>query len=155
MSHPFLVLGGIAITVLTTAFGVLQVPGWVDAAHDASTSASLRHIDTWEESAVSSTRRYWPGSQISAEAGNLGPAFNQSGSKLICVSASADGSGYAVVAQSESDQFFARTSRTDTEGKGETVADAIAAAGGMPVGVAIPMDGGCIAGAQLVITPPA
>lgn len=28
MANPFLVLGGIAVGIITATFGILQVPGW-------------------------------------------------------------------------------------------------------------------------------
>lgn len=44
MANPFLVLGGIAVGVVTAAFGVLQVSGWVDSAHDASAINDLANL---------------------------------------------------------------------------------------------------------------
>lgn len=44
MANPFLVLGGIAVGVVTAAFGVLQVPGWVASAQDAAAINDLANI---------------------------------------------------------------------------------------------------------------
>ena len=44
MANPFLVIGGIAVGVVVAAFGVLQVPGWVESAQDASAINDMRIV---------------------------------------------------------------------------------------------------------------
>lgn len=44
MANPFLVLGGIAVAVIVSAVGIVNVPGWVDAAHDAAAIHDLSAV---------------------------------------------------------------------------------------------------------------
>ena len=55
MANPFLVLGGIAVGIVTAAFGILQVPGWVDSAKDASAKNDIAQVSILEAAALSQT----------------------------------------------------------------------------------------------------
>lgn len=45
MANPFLVLGGIAVGLVTATFGILQVPGWVASAQDAAAINDLSNLN--------------------------------------------------------------------------------------------------------------
>ncbi|HWL78030.1 hypothetical protein [Microbacterium sp.] len=153
MSHPFVALGAITITAMTAAFGIIQVPGWIDEAHDSAVSADLAFVQTLEERALLKTRSYWNGNQLQEKAGTV-RGRDLPAERPLCVSAAALGIGYAAVGKSDSGTYLARTSASDVEGTGSTPLAAIAAAGGLPPGVPTPVSGdSCTAGAQLVYTP--
>lgn len=69
MANPFLVLGGIAVGLVTATFGVLQVPGWVASAQDAAAINDLSNLNQAQAVHLAS------GGTFAAEIGSLaGPA---------------------------------------------------------------------------------
>jgi hypothetical protein len=58
VANPFLVLGGIAVGITVATFGVLQVPGWVMAAQDASVVNDLASVRAAQAAAVSESGEY-------------------------------------------------------------------------------------------------
>ena len=55
MANPFLVLGGIAVGIITATFGVLAVPGWVASAQDASAKNDISQISIGQAASLSTT----------------------------------------------------------------------------------------------------
>lgn len=127
MANPFLVLGGIAVGIITAAFGVLSVPGWVASAQDASARNDISSIAAIQAALVSATGQYATSAAgldsaegIDYTAGTARPAF---------VAANDTRKNWLGVVQSESGQYFARLSHTATIGSGATPAAAVTAAG--------------------------
>jgi len=58
MANPFLVLGGIAVGVITATFGILQVPGWVASAQDAAAFNDLANIRSAQAVSAADTGKY-------------------------------------------------------------------------------------------------
>lgn len=52
MPNPFLVLGGVAVGVITAGIGVLAVPGWIDNANDSAAINDLGSIRGGESAAI-------------------------------------------------------------------------------------------------------
>jgi len=141
LANPFLVLGGIAIAVVTAAFGVLAVPGWVISAQDSSAINDLSSTAGAQETALSVKGTYLPGADLAASFDELGVGFTLSDGVKLCATVSPGGSGYAAVALSPSGAFFARTSENTEAKRGNSAASALTAAGGLPTGVPAPVTG--------------
>ena len=136
MANPFLVLGGIAVGIITATFGVLQVPGWVSAAHDASVMNDLAGVKSAQASVGSVSGRYF--------ASLDDPALDGSGLKLT-TGASArsleifttDGA-WCAISESQSGAFFGASHTASSISKAATRVDALAAvqcgADGSPIG---------------------
>ena len=151
MANPFLVLGGVAVGVVTAAFGILQVPGWVASAQDAAAVNDLSSAAITEAALANTTGEFHPGSTLAAQALVAGTNFTLSDGVKLCISTSVDGKSYAAVARSASGAFFARTNAESSAKTGATPDAAVAAAGGLPTGVTQPYgaDGCEEAGAEV------
>lgn len=136
MANPFLVLGGIAVGIVTAAFGVLMVPGWVAAAQDAAAINDLSNLNQ-AQVVYRSTAGMFTADITSlsggAEASDLGDeapvttiamsdtalasdeyglSFKLSGGvKLAHLGINGDGDAYCAVVQSASGRYFASTSK--------------------------------------------
>lgn len=153
MTHPFVALGAISVTVITATFGILQVPGWVERAENDTASSVLAHVQAYENAAVTKTRAYWGGDVLQEKADMQHDRFSADGTVIVCATASPAGDGYALIARSKNGTFLARTSSSTDEGKGETAEAALAEAGGLPPGVPSPTSGStCAPGAALALT---
>lgn len=103
MANPFLVLGGIAVGIITAAFGILQVPGWVAQAQDASAINDLSMISAAQAASASLTGEY--AADLGAlQDGGLGLSFTVPGGRVQHFSA--DGDGWCSVALSDSGRYF-------------------------------------------------
>ena len=58
MANPFLVLGGIAVGIITATFGVLSVPGWVESAQDAAAVNDLSNLRAAQAKHAAETGSY-------------------------------------------------------------------------------------------------
>lgn len=115
MANPFLVLGGIAVGVVTAAFGILQVPGWVSSAQDASAKNDISQVSILQSASLS---------QVGIAQTSIDPsqAVDNKGAKVdlgvdvstgasdsqIELTRTADKKHYAVVVESESGKAFSR-----------------------------------------------
>jgi len=118
MANPFLVLGGIAVGVITATFGILQVPGWVASAQDAAAINDLAGIRAAEAFAMSTRGTYVTDLSL-LEDGDYGVALALSGGvELIGVTTTAD--SFCATVKSASGAYFTAHSRTTALGKGTT-----------------------------------
>lgn len=138
MANPYLIIGGIAVGIATAGFGILMVPGWVAAAQDASAINDLVSVATVEALASSTGLGYLSTAEMDANADTIGATFTTD-SPLLCVTRSGAGDAYAAVALSASGTYFARTHTTRVALPGATPEAALAAVGGLPGGVAMPV----------------
>lgn len=107
MANPFLALGAIAVGIVAATFGVLQVPGWVTSAQDASAVNDLAQIRGAQAAAVSATGSFAANlADFSSEVPGL-TLTPSAGSKLDFLGATAD--GWCAVVRSESGGYFAAT----------------------------------------------
>lgn len=152
MANPFLVLGGIAVGIVVATFGVLQVPGWVKSAQDASAINDLASAAIGEATSANLDGKFLTGAELAANADKLGMNFTLSAGVKMCVSTNTTGArdAYAALAQSPSGAFFARTADDTKAFEGATPAEALAGVGGTPAGVPDPwVDGDCAPGTEV------
>ncbi len=115
MANPFLVLGGVAVGVVTAGIGVLQVPGWIDSANDSAARNDLAQISLSEEAANTQVGRYIPKANLlSGEYGTpavkTGVKIQESSGVVTAVYVSSSGSRWVAISQSKSGRVFLRTS---------------------------------------------
>ncbi|SDH49577.1 hypothetical protein [Microbacterium sp. 77mftsu3.1] len=130
MANPFLVLGGIAVGIITAAFGVLAVPGWVASAQDASVAndiaqvgiAQAAHLSANGKAATSVTGLNGAGVQVTL------------GTDRVNVAADSTGKHWLAVARSDSGRYFARESDRARIGEGDTVEAAVTNSGATVTG---------------------
>lgn len=122
MANPFLVLGGVAVGVVTAGIGVLQVPGWIDSANDSAVRSDLAQVAIGQEAAYTVAANYTDlaGLEDGTTQDNSG-ATVQSGVKAqtsagveLAVATNADGDAWAAVGVSKSGHVFVRTSDSAT-----------------------------------------
>lgn len=110
MANPFLVLGGIAVGVVTAAFGILQVPGWVSSAQDASAKNDIAQVSILQSASLSQEGVAQASLSNTTDANgtavDLGVDVSTQNTPEIAVSA--DRKSYAVVVESESGNAFLR-----------------------------------------------
>ena len=151
MANPFLVLGGIAVGIVTAAMGVLQVPGWVKSAQDASAINDLGSAAVAEGAASALGLGYMTGAGLRLNEGRIGAAFTLSDGVKLCITRNEDATEYAAVAISPSGAFFARTTGVSKAVEGATADEALDAVGGLPEGVEAPVIGSnCAPGAEII-----
>ncbi|SDH56094.1 hypothetical protein [Microbacterium sp. 77mftsu3.1] len=138
MANPFLVLGGIAVGIITAAFGVLAVPGWVAAAQDASATNDLASIAIAQSATSSKLGTYalltdlrsgWvKGEGTGVRITTAAPAIH--------VASNTKGDVWAAVAVSDSGHVLVRTSASPNILRGATP---LAAAASTPItGAVVP-----------------
>lgn len=127
MANPFLVLGGIAVGVVTAAFGVLQVPGWVASAQDASAINDLSIIaDTQAVSGAADGTYAATLDDLAAKA--TGTSFTLDNPQNLLRMDVGDGTTWCAIVASESGQFFAGSSEAAGQVRGSTSEEAAAKA---------------------------
>ncbi|SDH47028.1 hypothetical protein [Microbacterium sp. 77mftsu3.1] len=127
MANPFLVLGGIAVGIITAAFGVIAVPGWVASAQDASATNDVSQVSLVQAALSAESGRYAasitaletaPATRVTvASAQNIATATDRTGKHSI------------TVARSDSGRYFARLSGKAAIATGATAEAAVASAG--------------------------
>lgn len=153
MANPFLVLGGIAVGVVTATFGILQVPGWVASAQDASAINDLSNIVNaqaiHQSSAgmfsasfeVLSSGKSTAAALISGGGGGFGggivPASLQAekgagtsfaladGVKLSYLGVNDEGTAFCAVVQSASGNYFAGSEATPISADEKSISSAM------------------------------
>jgi acid stress-induced BolA-like protein IbaG/YrbA len=106
MANPFLVLGGIAVGIVTAGFGILQVPGWIGSAQDASAQNDLAQVSIGQAAALSvngAAKTSVAGLNADTKVGVQVSTSNQG-----MLQTSGDGKHYGVIVVSESGNVFAR-----------------------------------------------
>jgi hypothetical protein len=127
MANPYLVLGGIAVGIVTAGFGILQVPGWISEAHDAAVTNDLSNVREIQSAAAAQSGGYLPTLDPTAVT-KLGMTTGTSAStRSLDMTATSD--AWCAVALSESGKYIAVSSTQTSFGKGPTAEAATAAAG--------------------------
>lgn len=157
MANPFLVLGGIAVGIVTAGFGILQVPGWVASAHDAAAVNDLANINAAQAVHLATAGTFSAnittlssGGDITASLGSgggglagivpaaagkkgSGTAFElSSGVTLEHLGINGEGDAFCAVVESASGNYFAASEGKPVSGKGEDVIAAMNNAGCQP-----------------------
>ena len=117
MANPFLVLGGIAVGIVTATFGVLAVPGWVASAQDAATSSDLSLIANAQAASASKNGTFTHLPNLVSgwdDDAYTGMNFEPSQNVESHVSVSQDGKRWAAISVSPSGRVLARTSDAAT-----------------------------------------
>lgn len=114
MANPFLVLGGIAVGIVTAAFGILQVPGWVSSAQDASAKNDIAQVSILQSASLSQTGEAQALAGVTNPPDTLGVdvSTKASGAKLD-VQVTTDKKHYSVVVESDSGKAFSRVDGGD------------------------------------------
>ena len=115
MANPFLVLGGIAVGIITATFGVLAVPGWVASAQDASAKNDISQISIGQAASLSTTGKVQTSvANINLDAKVGVTVTTQAAPTKIFIDTNSETTGanqnkdYLVVVRSESGKYFAR-----------------------------------------------
>ncbi|SDH42460.1 hypothetical protein [Microbacterium sp. 77mftsu3.1] len=122
MASPFLVLGGIAVGIITAAFGVLAVPGWVASAQDASAINELSNLRDAQAVTINETGRY------ASTPGQMTVAYTVADAVKL-ERFDVTGKSWCAVVLSPTGTFHAVRDGATTYGTGESAEDAAAAAG--------------------------
>jgi len=117
MANPFLVLGGIAVGIITATVGVLTVPGWVADAQDAAAYSDLRNIRSAMANAAST--HIHVASFDDLDNGEWGTRVNLSGGVEL-TGFGHDANGWCVTVKAASGNHFAASDRSSTIGAGAT-----------------------------------
>ena len=129
MANPFLVLGGIAVGIVTAAFGILQVPGWITSAQDAAAINDLSNIRLAQAATASGTGAYAADfASLSGEAN--GVKLDLSGNDRLAffgVNATAD--DYCAIIESDSGSYFGTSKTVQISDKANTKQEAVNLAG--------------------------
>ena len=160
MANPFLVLGGVAVGVITAGIGVLQVPGWIDSANDSSARNDLSQVALAEEAAYTVAGTYIPKADLASGTITAGPAagektgvkFQPSSGVNTVVAVNAAGDRWASISVSKSGNVFVRTSDSTTVIKSNAkITGNVTNAGftGLPSGVTL---GGTAAAPTITVT---
>lgn len=131
MANPFLVLGGIAVGVVTAAFGVLQVPGWVASAQDAAAVNDLSNIRESQsvQQATYSAFTSDVNEVTGANGDTAGASFSLDNATLTHFGASDDGAAFCATIKSDSGSFFATSEKGITTDGATSATAAMDAAG--------------------------
>lgn len=115
MANPFLVLGGIAVGIITAAFGILQVPGWVASAQDASAINDVAQVSILQSASLSQTGFAQDDAGITNPPAEIGVKISTQADPTVLlgpdqdtVKAGEQAKDYAVVVKSESGKSFLR-----------------------------------------------
>lgn len=128
MANPFLVLGGIAVGIVTATFGVLQVPGWVASAQDAAAVNDLASIASAQAASASIEGKY-AGTLEALQTDELGMKFDLSGGVTLShLQVTPDNNGWCAIVQSGSGKYFAASEAVKIGEAAATPALAAAAA---------------------------
>jgi hypothetical protein len=107
MANPFLVLGGIAVGIVTAGFGILQVPGWIASAQDASAKNDIAQVSIGQAAALSIEGFAKESvTEINAAEDTLGVQITTD--RTVNIETSDDKKHYSAVVESESGKAFFR-----------------------------------------------
>ncbi|MCG2807671.1 MAG: DUF285 domain-containing protein [Coriobacteriia bacterium] len=127
MANPFLVLGGIAVGIISAGFGILQVPGWIASAQNAAAVNDLSGIRAAEAAAVSVTGAY-AGDFRALDNPGLGVKFTPSSGLALPAISLGDHTWCATV-KSESGTYWSTSAASTSYASGATPEAAASAAG--------------------------
>jgi hypothetical protein len=127
LANPFLVLGGIAVGIVTAGFGILQVPGWISSAQDAAVMNDLANVRATQAAAASQLGSFLS-SLDAPEAADLGLNSKKSDS-TVSLSMTSTSDSWCAVGLSASGTYLAASNATTEFGKGATAEAAADEAG--------------------------
>ncbi|AUG29504.1 hypothetical protein [Microbacterium hominis] len=127
MANPFLVLGGVAVGVVTAGIGVLAVPGWINAAQEANALNDLSMVADAQSARLTVDGFY--AQTLPALSAAQDVRIQPSEGAKLAVSANADRSAWLGVSRAKTGIYLARLSGGTTVGKGLTLEEAVTAAG--------------------------
>ncbi|SDH46997.1 hypothetical protein [Microbacterium sp. 77mftsu3.1] len=134
MANPFMVLGGIAVGIITATFGVLAVPGWVASAQDASTLNDLSSIRAAQSASVSQSGSYF--TDLTALTAGTNGVKGQLATSTDILGITADGANaWCAAAQSGSGSYLAASNRGITRAVDTDPATAMTAARCSPASI--------------------
>jgi len=131
MANPFLVLGGIAVSIITATFGILQVPGWVNSAKDASVYNDIDQVTIGEAAALSTGGKALEFADLTgAEGAKSGVVINVA-AETVHIEVADNDTDYVVAIASESGNLFGRVNggeivKVELSEHAGVVADALA-----------------------------
>lgn len=116
MAHPFIVIGSVAVTVVTAGIGLVTVPGWVESAQDEAARGDLAQIAAVQTASLAEHGRIVTDLDDSEDV-----EFQQSSStQLVGMTADGEAGTWCAVVGSASGRFFARSSDSPEAGVGVT-----------------------------------
>ena len=127
MTNPFLVLGGVAVGIITAGIGVLAVPGWVNSANDSAAITDLNSVAGAQSARTTVDGRYASTLDTLTTSSDV-RVMKSDGTRLYAAS-NPDGSEWLGISRSKSGTYFARLSASTSVGKGTTLEAAVIAAG--------------------------
>jgi len=117
VANPFLVLGGVAASIIAVTVGVLTVPGWVADAQDAAAYSDLRNIRSAMANAAST--HIHVASFDDLDNGEWGTRVNLSGGVEL-TGFTSDGRAWCATVMSAAGNHFAVSHRSPKIGTGPT-----------------------------------
>jgi len=110
MANPYLVIGGIAVGIATAGFGILQVPGWIDSAKDASAQNDISQVAIAQAAALSVKGEAMPSvAAINGDDAIGVKVTTEADAANVVIVVGADGKSNGVAVLSDSGTAFART----------------------------------------------
>lgn len=140
MANAFLVLGGIAVGIVTATFGILQVPGWVAAAQDAAAINDLSGIRAVQATAVSETGKYIVDAWDLTAGSNGAKLTMSSGGELVslrtiqddwCTTVRSGSGSYIAVSNDQAASGSGQDERTALDAAGCSIAGSVTAVSGV------------------------
>lgn len=129
MANPFLVVGGIAIGIVVATFGVLQVPGWVESAQDASAINDMRIVHD-SQAVLSAAGGAYTADLAALRSSTGGTTFDLSSpDRVTYLGVSDDSTSWCGVVQSDSGRYFASSNLVPLSAGSTTVKGATLLAG--------------------------
>jgi len=135
MANPFLVLGGIAVGVITATFGVLAVPGWIASAQNVAALNDLAALTVAEVSAVNATGDAAP-TVAALDDGDYGLRFTPT--PEVCSVIGVSGKDFVLASRHTALSTWHARINGGPIASGSTLSAAVDGAGGLPTGVALP-----------------
>jgi len=139
MANPFLVLGGIAVGVITAAFGILQVPGWVNSAKDASVYNDIDQVTIGEAAALSTGGKALGFADLTGAAGKASGVVINVADDHVYIDVADNETDYVVAIKSDSGNYFGRVSGGEIV-KASTLAELVTGLGTLPDGIDAPTE---------------
>jgi len=127
MANPFLVLGGVAVGVITAGIGVLAVPGWIESAQDSAAINDVAQVTIAQEAAQMTGGTYLPTVDDLRQAASV--KISPSSGVRLHASTNAEEDHFLTVARSSSGTYFARLSGSSAIGSSEDLEEAVVNAG--------------------------
>ena len=133
MANPFLVLGGVAASVVLAGVGILSVPGWVNAANDFAVIHDLSQVSDVQAASASKTGNYaktvaeLEDGVVDGEA--IGANIQRSSAVPLAMSVNEEMTEWCAIGLSKSGLFWARSDSAPDSYSDLSVTEAMTDAG--------------------------